>query len=495
MKQSIQHAAWALSLLGALALSPGCSSTANKDAATNPDTGKHPAGWSSPDVHGATAKKLADGFSTCQFCHGTDYSGGIAGTSCFTCHGVNAPHAPAPWRGGARTHRNTEPGNAPVCALCHTNGANSSVLPDPAAPAGTAPGCFNSTLCHATPGHPNGWSDPTQHGVTAEQDFDLCKTCHGQDFMGGSAAITCYQCHNGPGLDHPGPSWVVQNHKTAATNDSVVCQKCHGADYLGGGSHKACKSCHMQDQTKVHMIAWYPDVQTNHRAYAKANGTASCSNVSCHGAALTGVSLSGPSCSTCHTWPFTSGSCGSCHGLPPTGAAAPDRAGRHAVHTALNSSVDCNTCHSGAGSGTALHQNGIADVIANAVYNAQSGAASFNAAANTCSNISCHGGQTTPNWFTGSINVNTQCTSCHASGTAQYNSYHSGHHSTHVGQFACTVCHDTTKLAVHHFTTLNTSALEGPASGTIVTAANYNGTTCNPSAGGLTGCHSSETWR
>jgi predicted CxxxxCH...CXXCH cytochrome family protein len=130
-----------------------------------------------------------------------------------------------------------------------------------------------------------------------------------------------------------------------------------------------------------------------------------------------------------------------------------------------------------------------------AVYNAKSGSAAFNGTANTCSNVSCHGGQTTPSWLTGTIDVNTQCTSCHASGTAQYTSYNSGEHAKHVSIFTCTVCHDTTKLTVNHFTALNTSAMEGPASATLATAVNYNGTSCNPSAGGLTGCHSSENWR
>jgi hypothetical protein len=97
--------------------------------------------------------------------------------------------------------------------------------------------------------------------------------------------------------------------------------------------------------------------------------------------------------------------------------------------------------------------------------------------------------------------VNTQCTTCHvlgaSAGSPENNSYFSGRHLLHVysqGK-ACTVCHDTTKLAVNHFTTLNTAAMEGPASATLATALNYNGTSCNPSAGGLTGCHSSENWR
>jgi len=462
----------------------------------------HAVGWSSPDVHGASAKSAPSstaGFSSCQICHGSDFSGGIALTSCLNtagCHGatVNAPHSPAPWRSATRTHTTTNTGNAVTCALCHTNGANSSVQPSTPAPAGTAAGCFNNTLCHAAIGHPVGWSAANQHGTAAELDFSVCKTCHGQDYKGGIATTTCYSCHNGPGLDHPAAAWVVPDHKTAALTDNVVCQKCHGTDYLGGGSHRACNSCHMENQTKVHMLAWYPDVQTNHRAYALANGTTKCANIYCHGAALTGVSLSGPSCSTCHTWPFTGGVCGTCHGIPPTGTSFPNTAGSHTAHTVLSTTIVCSTCHLGAGSGTSLHQNGTADVILDTTYSAKTGTPGFNTAANTCSRVSCHGGQTTPSWLTGVINVNTQCTVCHASGTTQYNSYNSGEHSLHVSRFACTVCHDTTKLAVNHFTKLNTSVMEGPASATIVTAIGYNGTSCNPSAGGLTGCHSSHTW-
>jgi len=46
-------------------------------------------------------------------------------------------------------HRDTNSGNTPVCAYCHANGANSPrPAPSPPAPAGTDPGCFNSTLCH-----------------------------------------------------------------------------------------------------------------------------------------------------------------------------------------------------------------------------------------------------------------------------------------------------------------------------------------------------------
>jgi predicted CxxxxCH...CXXCH cytochrome family protein len=130
-------------------------------------------------------------------------------------------------------------------------------------------------------------------------------------------------------------------------------------------------------------------------------------------------------------------------------------------------------------------------------YNVKSGgSATYNVAGFSCSNISCHGGQTTPNWQSGTINVNTQCTACHAYGTTQYNSYNSGQHYLHLidpnngpqPKLICTNCHDTTKLTTSHFTKLNTSVMEGPASATILNTVNYNGTSCNPS------CHGNETW-
>ena len=183
--------------------------------------------------------------------------------------------------------------------------------------------------------------------------------------------------------------------------------------------------------------------------------------------------------------------CTACHSQPPNGTSFPNRAGAHAVHRALPGvGTTCAVCHTGAA------HNDWVDLGFPAAYNAKSGAAADNPNGTaTCTNISCHGGKTTPDWATGIINVNTQCTSCHAYGTGQYNSYASGKHSksAHSSQ-ACTVCHNSTSLAVTHFTRLNTTAMEGPASATIggsgTRVNSYNASTksCMPS------CHGSESW-
>jgi predicted CxxxxCH...CXXCH cytochrome family protein len=183
--------------------------------------------------------------------------------------------------------------------------------------------------------------------------------------------------------------------------------------------------------------------------------------------------------------------CTTCHSQPPNGTAFPNGAGAHAVHNSLPGvGTTCAVCHTGAA------HNGWIDLGFQAVYNAKSGAATENPDGSaTCSNISCHGGQTTPDWATGAINVNTQCTSCHDSGSGQYNSYASGQHgrSNHARQ-ACTVCHNTTSLASTHFSRLNTPALEGPASATVgggsTRVSNYNASTKTCT----TSCHGSEGW-
>ena len=179
------------------------------------------AGWvAAPPAaqqHGVSAKKApgSSGFASCQICHGNNFSGGGANESCLNnaaCHGAGAasPHAPKPWRGSPYTHTNTDTSNAPVCALCHYPGSPNNPANHPAtpAPAGTAPGCFNSTLCHGEGGvpHPVGstWvatSPAAQpHGISAKATpgtttgFAYCQDCHGTgtNFSGGSSGVSCY---------------------------------------------------------------------------------------------------------------------------------------------------------------------------------------------------------------------------------------------------------------------------------------------------------------
>jgi predicted CxxxxCH...CXXCH cytochrome family protein len=234
---------------------------------------------------------------------------------------------------------------------------------------------------------------------------------------------------------HPS-DWVYAKHAVASKENTSACMECHGSDLAGGVTGQSCGRCHLKGS------------------------------------------------------PLTVTGCTSCHGNPPTGTVAPNRSLSHPAHNALpNNAKECSNCHSGAGTGTVNHYNAAVEVVFLSAYNAKSGAAVRNADG-TCSKVSCHGGQTTPLWTYGIIDVNTQCTACHAYGTAEYNGFSSGRHSSHVFThgFTCTDCHDTAKLVVSHFTGLDTSAMEGPASATLHDSLHYNGVSC------MLTCHGTRIW-
>jgi predicted CxxxxCH...CXXCH cytochrome family protein len=113
---------------------------------------------------------------------------------------------------------------------------------------------------------------------------------------------------------------------------------------------------------------------------------------------------------------------------------------------------------------------GPASVSVVAAFNAKSGTAGTVASASafTCSNISCHGGQVTPGWQTGSIPVNatTYCIACHktASTATQYNDATGRHTNPSAHVQTCDHCHNmnlATPGAQNHFKYLDTSAVSG----------------------------------
>lgn len=123
----------------------------------------HPAAatWSLPANHGRGAAQAAPvsttaptvpvmaGMAHCQKCHGSTYDNGLT-VSCKSCH-TKAPHPDRPWTGrtlGAPSHIETNQANAPACFQCHAAGANSRMKPLHTPAAGTAPGCYNETMCH-----------------------------------------------------------------------------------------------------------------------------------------------------------------------------------------------------------------------------------------------------------------------------------------------------------------------------------------------------------
>ncbi|MDE3245635.1 MAG: hypothetical protein KGN80_06070 [Acidobacteriota bacterium] len=115
----------------------------------------HPVGWAAGLQHGRLGAQAAPGektgFAYCFKCHGNNISAGLTATSCLACH-TTSPHPSKPWSGSdpaKSVHYATDAGNVPECFKCHKDGANSTIKPATPAPAGTAPGCFNNTMCHS----------------------------------------------------------------------------------------------------------------------------------------------------------------------------------------------------------------------------------------------------------------------------------------------------------------------------------------------------------
>lgn len=450
--------------------------------------------------HGASAGVDA---AQCSKCHANP----AVTTKCSSCHfdDVTGSKTPDPgWTHGAAPHEGFTSAQGAVCNSCHTTSRSY----------GNGPASCHDCHAHVT-GQP--WLDsksPEFHGASALECgkcHDLsteCSTCHfgqsgskipeGSGWTHGASphgsleayGAVCNQCHsldrsygNGPAACHDcheTHSVPFTNHGAAAKQNLVYCQQCHAQPADGGpgsdprfnvaiGSLAAgCESSGCHNQKTAHPVPWKGADATSHQTAGNMENAC----VLCHGATFAGGA--GPACSTCHTngLPTVVKNCASCHNKPPSSGA------HFVINTLPEVGNLCSTCHSGAGSQTASHQNGTVEVGITG-FNAQSGTASFSASGKTCSNVSCHGGQVTPRWDTGDINVNTQCTVCHSSSSSQYNSYRSGEHQKHVAGegIACIECHDTTLLATVHFNDFASTAMT-QAEQTIRSDRNYNGSSC-----------------
>lgn len=384
--------------------------------------------------------------------------------------------------------------------------------------------------------HPAGWvdADGGGHRMGFNADPSQCRQCHGSDILvpaggGGIAGVGCSStgfngrtCHANGHVPRIAPHVIPFRdpalHGPAAKRDLLFCRGCHAVPFSGapGGNPRfnakigsllnGCEGCH--NIGTAHPSSPPPDSApwrgpVSHRD--ASNLAAACAL--CHGANLDGNGGVGPACSNCHSAasPLSAPNCTSCHGAPPSGAVFPNISGNHRAHNALNLvSGVCSTCHDKAGIGSAEHFNQAVNVAFSAAYNARSGAAAYDPETAACTNVSCHGGLTTPAWRGGTIDTDTQCDLCHRSRVQeppeQFNSYFSGKHDFHVFIFGtvptisptCTQCHDTGKLAQGHFAGLNTAAFEQAPATTIRDAVNYSGGSCTPvnTPGNFSiGCH------
>jgi predicted CxxxxCH...CXXCH cytochrome family protein len=222
-----------------------------------------------------------------------------------------------------------------------------------------------TTDCASTTIHPSGFLDPTSpafHGaelLRRNWDFATCAACHGSDFKGGTAGVSCLTCH----VDGP-----------------TACSTCHGPTGPTSFAHQAhaptvtCGECHITP------TSWDDDGHILHDGVAITGPVpvvfgaraaltllpadrsgpptfdgATCSNVYCHGAVL----HDGGGTTTQPRWddPTPVGACTGCHGAPPP-TAVHVRSDCRACHPASAAHIDgivevgtqCNSCHGSAAS-------------------------------------------------------------------------------------------------------------------------------------------------
>ncbi len=161
--------------------------------------------------------------------------------------------------------------------------------------------------CHGKPDdtapyrhHPDGWTDPAQHGMAAKYQDQACAACHGEDLLGGSAGQSCDTCHaqgwrtdctfchggddnatGAPPIDIDGQSTDLAfaghtAHVEAIDHAAWTCEQCHATptDVLSPGH------LFLGDATPgLAEIAFVGGLS----AAGTYDGSGSCSNLYCHG--------------------------------------------------------------------------------------------------------------------------------------------------------------------------------------------------------------------
>jgi hypothetical protein len=213
----------------------------------------HPNNWIDPSSENSHMTKITvSGTEGCKSCHGDDYSGGTSDVSCHQCHagGISGHPATSIWVGSPDSPNFHGKEDLERCKTCHGDdylGGTSDVS------------CYQ---CHAggISGHPatSIWvGSPNSPNFHGKEDVERCKVCHGDDYLGGTSGVSCYQCHNGPGYGCQDFTSPPSSHTQLLEDDDCDalhmpgfedpsdngCATCHGTD-LTGGYGPSCYICH-----------------------------------------------------------------------------------------------------------------------------------------------------------------------------------------------------------------------------------------------------------
>ncbi len=220
--------------------------------------------------------------------------------------------------------------------------------------------------------HEAGFTDPSSANFHAKYirsknfDLQLCQTCHGSDYSGGTTGQSCNTCHSKPG----GPENCTVCHgsvnaappKDLADNVSPTARAvgAHQKHLLGGiiGAPVACSECHRVPQSLTdaghidgteHAEVRFDSTSQKYRSGAQyVASNVSCANTYCHG------NFNGGNSANTMLWNDVSANatqCGTCHG-DVTKSTLKEKAFPVSGHTAAGITSDCSTCH-----GSVVDQN------------------------------------------------------------------------------------------------------------------------------------------
>ncbi len=203
----------------------------------------HPGEWTDQYAENSHIEKITvTGTDACKACHGNDGKGGVSEVSCFQCHagGPSGHPAISIWVGSPDSPDFHGKDGIDRCQTCHGEeylGGISEV---------------SCSQCHA--GGPSGhpafgiWvGSPDSLDFHGKDDIARCITCHGEEYLGGTSDVSCFQCHAGGPSGHPAISIWVDTPGSPdfhGKDDIARCITCHGEDYLGGTSGVSCYQCH-----------------------------------------------------------------------------------------------------------------------------------------------------------------------------------------------------------------------------------------------------------
>lgn len=202
-------------------------------------------------------------------------------------------------------------------------------------------------------------------------DISECSACHGEVVNGEGEIVNTALHINGKinvagdgGFHGDGvmnPESDAFHGKLVGQNDFDYCRSCHGEDLEGGAVGVGCTSCHQGITVHVAGINT-PSNEAFHGKYIAANSWALWSCASCHGEEYTGSDIS-TSCATsgCHSFDNGPESCNTCHGdfadanfpAPPediegnteTSARGVGAHTAHLYEAATGANVACESCH------------------------------------------------------------------------------------------------------------------------------------------------------